>query len=445
MKNISMSMKFIVVCLVAALSLMAICIIVIFGGGDGNVGLVIGVGIAGVLTCSVVTALAIMSYKEPLGVLREFFNLAGETREFSINDEERALFEKFSVRKDEFGELFKNFHVLLQGIHEIAELLELFSGGNLEIDAKPRCEGDVLAHSLEKAVGGLNFAFSEIRDSAGKVANISTQIADGSQTLARGSTEQAASVQELNSSVTEILQMTNENTKISKKAAGLSGDIKQNAERGNAQMNQMMTAVREITDASSEIEKIIKIIDDIAFQTNILALNAAVEAARAGVHGKGFAVVAEEVRTLAAKSAEAAKNTGRLIANSVEKANLGMDIANQTSESLCEIVDGINKSAEIIAGIAKSSDEQSGAIEQLNFGIEQVSQVVQQNSATAEQSAAASQELSNQSKVMKEMVLRFRMRRAVDRDPSAVSIPPDGIERRRGSEGMRSGSIENAF
>jgi methyl-accepting chemotaxis protein len=169
-------------------------------------------------------------------------------------------------------------------------------------------------------------------------------------------------------------------------------------------MDNMMKAVMEINDASNKIGKVIKVIDDIAFQTNILALNASVEAARAGQHGKGFAVVAEEVRNLASKSADAAKDTGSLIDNSIETAHLGLDIATETSESLKKIVDGINKSAVIASTIAESSDSQTAAIDNLNNGINQVADVVKQNSATAQESAAASLEMSEQAKHLQQLI-----------------------------------------
>jgi methyl-accepting chemotaxis protein len=219
------------------------------------------------------------------------------------------------------------------------------------------------------------------------------EIVEDSQAIAQGSTEQSAAVEELSSVIAEVADKTNENAAMAAQAANLSDEIKRKAEKGSHQMDDLMTAVKDITNASGQIERVIKVIDDIAFQTNILALNAAVEAARAGSAGKGFAVVAEEVRNLASKSAEAAKNTGGLIENSIQKANLGLTIANKTVSSLKEIVDGINQSADIITKIATLSDEQTSAIGQIDMGVNQVSNVIQQNTYKAEASAAASVEM----------------------------------------------------
>ena len=236
----------------------------------------------------------------------------------------------------------------------------------------------------------------------------SAQIADGAQTLAQGATDQAATVEELSAAISEIAEKTEENAKLAEQAAQLANTIMQNAEKGSHQMEEMTSAVSDINRASQQIGKVIKVIDDIAFQTNILALNAAVEAARAGQHGKGFAVVAEEVRNLAAKSAEAAKDTSELIANSIEKAEQGERIAQETAVSLGEIVNGIDQSNKLITDIAQASKSQSVGLSQINNGIEQVTQVVQQNSATAQESAAAAHELKDQSDALEQLIERFQ-------------------------------------
>jgi methyl-accepting chemotaxis protein len=256
----------------------------------------------------------------------------------------------------------------------------------------------------------LNKMFGEIDIASEQVSLGARQISDASQTLAEGSTEQAATVEELSASIQDIAEKTRQNAERADDASKMSVSVKVNAEKGAEQMSQMTAAVTEINQASQDISKVIKVIDDIAFQTNILALNAAVEAARAGEAGKGFAVVADEVRNLASKSAAAAKETGVLIENSMKKAELGSTIASDTAASLADIVDGINKSTELIAEIADGSKQQSLAISQINDGIMQVSEVVQRNSATAEECAASAEELNAQSTVLTEHVQKFELR-----------------------------------
>ena len=201
--------------------------------------------------------------------------------------------------------------------------------------------------------------------------------------LSQGATEQASSIEELTTSLEEVSAQTKKNAEYANDANKLAENAKNIAVRGNQQMQEMLTAMAEINEASNNISKIIKVIDDIAFQTNILSLNAAVEAARAGQHGKGFAVVAEEVRNLAARSANAAKETTDLIEGSIQKVEDGTKIANQTAEALNEIVEGVNEVAKIVDNIASASNEQAAAIEQINQGVMQISRVVQSNSVTS--------------------------------------------------------------
>ena len=317
---------------------------------------------------------------------------------------------------DEVGILARTLeqaYAQLQGyIGEIRDRMQDLSDGDLATGSDYEFQGDftLIKESINLIVDNLNRTMVEINSSASQVSNVSRQIADGSQSLAQGSTEQASSVDELSRTIADVANKTRSNAEMAGKAAALANSIKDSAEKGSRQMDEMMLAVNEINEASSSISKVIKVIDDIAFQTNILALNAAVEAARAGQQGKGFAVVAEEVRNLAAKSAEAARDTGALIENSIEKANLGVRIAGETAESLAEIVSGINESSNLMNEIARSSEEQSIGINQINSGIDQVAQVVQQNSATAEESAAASEEMSGQSAMLQELISQFKLK-----------------------------------
>ena len=347
---------------------------------------------------------------KPLIALSSFMKKAGTTGDITLTQKDEEDIRVFSRAQDEMGETIANCAAFIKHIIHVAAELESMANGDLTADAEVLSDADKMGQSLKRVLGSLNNMFTEINASTMQVSSGSKQIADGAQALAQGSTEQAASVQQLSTAISEIAEKTKENADMAGQASMLANTIKGNAEKGSRQMDEMMEAVRDINAASQSISKVIKTIDDIAFQTNILALNAAVEAARAGQHGKGFAVVAEEVRSLASKSAEAAKETGGLIQNSVVKAELGSRIAGETAASLKEIVSGINESSQIIAEIAQSSDEQSSGIGQINHGIDQVAKVVQQNSATAEQSAAASEEMNSQSAILQELILQFKLK-----------------------------------
>ncbi len=299
-------------------------------------------------------------------------------------------------------------------VSEIASALTSLADGNLNLAITADYKGDFIEikNSLNNIIDNMNQVMGSIRETADQVSSGSRQVSDGSQALAQGSTEQASSIQELTASITEIASQTKQNAMNANQASELAGDARNNAVKGNDQMKGMLHSMTEINESSANISRIIKVIDDIAFQTNILALNAAVEAARAGQHGKGFAVVAEEVRNLAARSASAAKETTELIEGSISKVQEGTKIANNTASALVEIVSGIEKAANLVMGIAEASNVQASGISQINKGIEQVSTVVQNNSATAEESAAASEELSSQAELLKEMMSRFKLNNA---------------------------------
>ena len=298
-------------------------------------------------------------------------------------------------------------------VNRLVIAAEKIADGDLNVDIKENSKDEIglLAEAFKKMSDNLNSVISNISSAAEQVSSGSRQVSDSSVALSQGATEQASSIEELTASLEEISAQTRLNAENATQASSLAGNVKTIALKGNKHMKEMLNAMDEINDSSSSISKIIKVIDEIAFQTNILALNAAVEAARAGQHGKGFAVVAEEVRNLAARSANAAKETTDMIEGSIRKEEDGTKIANETAEALGLIVEGVAKAADLVGNIAEASNEQASGIEQINQGIMQVSQVIQANSATSEESAAASEELSSQAEVLREQVERFTLKK----------------------------------
>lgn len=317
---------------------------------------------------------------------------------------------------DEIGLLASTFsqtsNTLRGYIEEIGWVLQEISKGNLDVSTKQNYKGDflVIKNALDLISKQLNDSICQIKQSAAQVSSGAGQVSDGAQALSQGTVHQASSVERLVSTIEDISNQVNSNAQNAAQASGQANNMGHEMERSNNQMATLIDAVKEINKSSQGIGKIIKTIEDIAFQTNILALNAAVEAARAGEAGKGFAVVAGEVRSLSSKSSEAAKNTTTLIQNSISAVQKGTEIADETADSLHKVAMETKGMVDTINSIAEASTSQANSILQITHHVNEISDVVQTNSATAQESAATSEELSAQAQILNSYVRHFRLR-----------------------------------
>ena len=313
-------------------------------------------------------------------------------------------------RGDEIGQLSKAMQGLVNFQRKEQTMTGEMAAGNWVLDVERRSEKDDLGRALQTLVEKINQALVQVNTAVNEVSSGTSQIADASQSLSQGATETAASLEEISASATEIGQQAKANAETATQANQLAATAKTAAETGSQRMQGLNSSMVAITESSAQIAKIIKTIDDIAFQTNILALNAAVEAARAGRHGKGFAVVAEEVRSLAARSAKAARETADLIEGSKNRVDEGNRMAKETAEALSEIVGGIVKVGDLVGEMAAASNEQAQGIAQISQGLAQIDQVTQQNTATAEETAAAAEELSGQADELRSLISQFKLK-----------------------------------
>lgn len=312
--------------------------------------------------------------------------------------------------QDEIANLGRVMNAMAAALAKKAEIATAVADGDLTAEIEILSAKDQIGVAFQKMFAALNKSLQMVRHASMEIDRKAAQVENASQSLSQGATESAASLEEISSSLNEMSSQTKLNAENANQVNLLSSEAKQSTEEGKGKMEQMVAAMADISESGQSINKIIKVIDEIAFQTNLLALNAAVEAARAGQHGKGFAVVAEEVRNLAARSAKAASETAELIEGSVQKTNNGAEIANQTAESLEAVFSGVSKVSDLAEEIAAASNEQAEGISQINLGLAQIDQVIQQNTATAEESASASEELSGQAAELLTMLKHFQLK-----------------------------------
>lgn len=319
------------------------------------------------------------------------------------------------ISKNELGmlaESMQNTINTLKGhIQDISYVLNEMAHGNLNVTLKSDFKGDFnqIQQSIDTILVSFHKVLRQIQQSTEQVADGAGQMSEGAQEIAQGATQQAATIQELASAVQDISIQINHTASNTMEINDKTTEIKNKLNTSNQCMEQLLGAMLDIDEKSSEIQTIIKTIEDISFQTNILAINAAVEAARAGESGKGFSVVAGEVRNLANRSAQAAKDTVELIKSSLDSVKNGMILSQKTALVLKEAVEEEEEISETIEKVSKASNEQANSVNQLKTGIEQISAVVQTNSATAEQSAATSEQLNSQAELLKIAVEKFQL------------------------------------
>ena len=313
-------------------------------------------------------------------------------------------------RADEIGDLAKGGQAVANDYKTIDAMANALAEGDWRVTVKEKSSVDTMNQNLGKMLEQVNQALREIDDNVRQVTTGANEVSIASQNLSSGAQESAASLEEITASMSEISSQTKANAQSAGEARDLAQNASNAAAEGQSAMQKMNDSMERITKNSAEVQRVIKVIDDIAFQTNLLALNAAVEAARAGVHGKGFAVVAEEVRNLAARSAKAAQETSELIATSGTEIQRGGEVTAQTAEVLNTIVNQIKQTTDLVAGIAVASNEQAQGVGQVTIGLQQIDAVTQQNTASAEESASAANQMSSMATNLQALVAKFKLK-----------------------------------
>ncbi len=371
--------------------------------------------IVSVIAVLVLTLLIIIQTRRIIGrPVKELSRVATRIAEGELN---QTIHYK---SRDELGVLAYNFNKVterlrdyIKYIDEISDTLKEIAKGNLAFELKSEYTGEFakIRSSLEKIAVELNMVMGQLKASSRDVAAGAQQVSKSAVSLSQGSTEQAAEVEALADHISEVSENAQKIAQDTQQTSDFSKEVREGLLASNIKMRNMTEVIQKISDKSNEIHKIVKTIDDIAFQTNILALNAAVEAARAGEAGKGFAVVAGEVRTLAGKSADAARETTELLGETISSMKEGVNAADDTAQSILVAAELAEKMESLIDNIADNTMQQADTATQISHGIEQIAIVVQSNVNTAESSAAASEELSGQAAALKELVARFQLKK----------------------------------
>ncbi len=377
-------------------------------------GLTVTMAIVSIIAVFVLTLLVVIQTRRIIGrPVRELSRAAtliaegelDQTIHYSSKDE-------LGVLADDFNQVTIRLRDYIKYIDEISDTLLEIAKGNLAFELKSEYTGEFakIKSSLEEISVELNVAMGQLNASSRDVAAGAAQISDSAVNLSQGSAEQAAEVDALAGHIGEVSESVKQIARGAQKARDVSQEVREGLVESNAKMKHMTNVIQKISDKSNEINRIVKTIDDIAFQTNILALNAAVEAARAGEAGKGFAVVAGEVRTLAGKSAAAAQETTALLGETIDSMEEGVIAAEDTAKSMLAAVGLADEMDNLISGIADYTKQQADTAAEISHGIDQIAIVVQSNVTTAESSAAASEELSGQAAALRELVSRFRIK-----------------------------------